>query len=92
MPAVKSVAVCCDRCPAAATVDTSHFARRRLLKAAVFQPQPQSQTQSAPESEPADRHVYRAVTGTIIDISPHYVTIGHAAGERRFALTADATA
>jgi hypothetical protein len=32
------------------------------------------------------------VTGTIVDISPHFVTIGHAAGERRFALTADATA
>jgi hypothetical protein len=82
---VKSVAVCCDRCPAASWVDTSHFARRRLLKSAIFQP-------PASEPDPADRHVYRTVTGTIIDISPHYVTIGHAAGERRFALTADARA
>jgi len=32
------------------------------------------------------------VTGTITDISPHYVTIGHVGGERRFALTADAKA
>ena len=40
----------------------------------------------------AARHVYRAVTGTITDISPHFITVGHAAGERRFALTADATA
>ncbi len=37
---VKSAGVCCDRCPGASTADTSHFARRRLLKAAVFQPQP----------------------------------------------------
>jgi hypothetical protein len=86
VPAVKSMAVCCDRCPAAPSVDTSHFARRRLLKAAVFQP---SRT---PDPEPADRRVYRSVTGTIIDVSPHYVTIGHVGGERRFALTADATA
>jgi hypothetical protein len=83
---VKSVAVCCDRCPAASTVDTSHFARRRLLKSAFFQPEP------APDPEPVDRHVFRAVTGTILDISPHYVTIGNAGAERRFALTADASA
>jgi hypothetical protein len=83
---VKSAAVCCDRCPAARLVDTSHFSRRRLLKSAVFQPQ------AAAERDRADRHVYRSVTGTITDISPHYVTIGQPGGERRFALTADATA
>ncbi len=44
------------------------------------------------EANAPGRHVYRAVTGTITDISPHFITIGHAAGERRFALTADATA
>ncbi len=42
--------------------------------------------------EPADRHLYRAVTGTITDVSPHFVVIGDAAGERRFALTSTATA
>src|ERR1700683_2170737 len=84
--AVKSVAVCCDRCPAAPSVDTSHFARRRLLKSAVFSPPPIA------DPEPPDRRVYRSGTGTIIDISPHYVTIGHSGGERRFALTSDATA
>jgi len=116
---VISGAVCCDRCPAAATTDTSHFARRRLLKGAVFQPQPAPATSTRPESrqpersaarpgrsetgrpwpaapapepDPADRHVYRTATGTILDISPHYITIGNAGGERRFALTAEAKA
>jgi hypothetical protein len=109
---VKSATVCCDRCPAANTTDTSHFARRRLLKAAVFQPQPGSAnrgdqppehkpervgqvvaaSRSAGESDPANRHVYRAVSGKITDISPHFVTIGDVAGERRIALTAEATA
>jgi hypothetical protein len=86
VPAVRSAAVCCDRCPAAVTVDTSHFARRRLLKAAVFQ------SPDRPASDLADQHVYHSVTGTITDISPHFVTIGHAGSERRFALTADASA
>jgi hypothetical protein len=31
--------VCCERCPGASAANTSHIARRRLLKAAVFQPQ-----------------------------------------------------
>jgi hypothetical protein len=31
---------CCERCPGATAANTSHIARRRLLKAAVFQPPP----------------------------------------------------
>lgn len=106
---MKSAGVCCDRCPGASTADTSHFARRRLLKTAVFQPQPGSAgvavtpgpgnlsgatvvAPAVPDVRLADRHLYRAVTGAITDISPHFITIGDAAGERRFALIADATA
>src|SRR5262249_643716 len=37
-------------------------------------------------------NLYRAVTGQIIDISPQVIVIGDEAGERRFVLTADATA
>ena len=37
-------------------------------------------------------NLYRAVTGQIIDISPQVIVIGDDAGERRFVLTADATA
>ena len=104
--------MCCDRCPGANTADTSHFARRRLLKAAVFQSQPGSlnRDEQPPEhkpervgqviaashmigeSDPASQRVYRAVSGKITDISPHFVTIGDVASERRIALTADATA
>lgn len=106
---MKSAGVCCDRCPGASTADTSHFARRRLLKAAVFQPQPSPAVVAvtpapgnlagsaavAPavlDAHLADRNLYRAVSGTITDISPHFITIGDAVGERRFALIADATA
>ncbi|HWF80996.1 MAG TPA: hypothetical protein VN695_10455 [Streptosporangiaceae bacterium] len=104
---MKSAAVCCDRCPGATTADTSHFSRRRLLKAAVFLPQsgpgvaasgpagslgaPAAQA-TAPDVNTADRHVYRTATGTITDISPHFITIGDGASKRRLALTADATA
>ena len=105
---VKSASVCCDRCPGATMTDTSHFARRRLLKAAVFQPaagpadvavsgrSDSAGTSAAaappPDVNSADRHVYRAITGTITDISPHFITIGGGASQRRLALTADATA
>lgn len=107
---VSGVGVCCDRCPGATVADTSRFARRRLLKAAVFQPQPGGSQAAAewtaqpgqgardadvpprPSSDPAPAHLHRAVTGKIVDISPHVVTIGDAAGERRYTLTADARA
>src|SRR5258708_12034583 len=37
---VKAAAgMCCERCPGATLANTRHIARRRLLKAAVFQPQ-----------------------------------------------------
>jgi hypothetical protein len=98
--------VCCDKCPGAALADTSRFARRRLLKTAVFQPQAAGQraaTRPDPEHElsPGGRHrpgattpelIYRTVTGQITDVSPHLITIGGTAGERRFALTAGAKA
>ncbi|HUZ54330.1 MAG TPA: hypothetical protein VMU94_17620 [Streptosporangiaceae bacterium] len=125
--------VCCERCPGATLANTRHIARRRKLKAAVFQPQqavashlgaypPEPGARSvvqdpAVQSEPrGDAHgtaarrsrtrsplagavaasapasLYRAVTGQIIDVSPHVIAIGDAGGERRFALTADATA
>ncbi len=129
---VDAAGACCERCPAATLANTRHIARRRLLKAAVFQPQqavtahlaayppePGARTVAqdpAAQDEPqGDAHgtaarrskartslasaaadpaasLYRAVTGQIIDVSPHVIAIGDAGGERRFALTADATA
>ncbi|HUJ05369.1 MAG TPA: hypothetical protein VLX31_04570 [Streptosporangiaceae bacterium] len=54
------------------------------------QPRAADGARKAPPAQLAPSHLYRAVTGTIIDISPHVVTIGDAAGERRYALTSDA--
>jgi len=34
----------------------------------------------------------RAVTGTVIDVSPHFLAVSHGAGQERFALTPDAAA
>src|SRR5215813_5655 len=141
---VKAAAgVCCERCPSATLANTRHIARRRLLKAAVFQPQQAaigledggsrsdrsdggtggrrgadgavatggpSRTNSfagngrraevlqtslalqAAAATPAPANLYRTVTGRIIDVSPHVIAIGDDGGERRFALTASATA
>lgn len=122
--------VCCERCPGATAANTSHIARRRLLKAAVFQPQPaspgqaelpgrlaspagrvslrgpghgrpgrpepagsdQAVTDQAPPAPVGPRHLYRAVTGRVVDVSPHFIAIGDSRGEQRFTLTADAKA
>jgi hypothetical protein len=98
--------------------NTRHIARRRLLKAAVFQPQQDatglaparagsadhdagtrraeilqsSLTLQASAATPAPAKLYRTVTGRIIDVSPQVIAIGDDGGERRFALTAGATA
>ncbi|HEX9030201.1 MAG TPA: hypothetical protein VF834_00055 [Streptosporangiaceae bacterium] len=114
--------VCCDRCPGATAGSASRFARRRLLKTAVFQPLPDAASLAGAAGQPypgrtgltkrpgstaatrpggaaATRsagsgaaQLYRAVTGEVLDASPHLITIGSAAGERRYNLTADATA
>jgi len=120
--------VCCEQCPGAALASTRRIARRRQLKAAVFQPQQAAASQAGahgqfPVQDPAVLNdsrgeargttarrsrprsslagavaastpagLYRAVTGRIIDVSPHVIAIGDTGGERRFALTANATA
>src|SRR5260370_7706958 len=116
---VKAAAgMCCERCPGATLANTRHIARRRLLKAAVFQPQQDatglaparagsadhdagtrraeilqsSLTLQASAATPAPAKLYRTVTGRIIDVSPQVIAIGDDGGERRFALTAGATA
>ena len=99
---------CCDRCPGASVADTTRFARRRLLKAAVLHPVPKADqpvpwpasrrrapgtlTGTTPAAGSGPAGPYRAVTGQVTDVSPHVITIGHPAGERRFTLTANATA
>jgi hypothetical protein len=73
----------------------ARIARRRLLKAAVLGPQGHGgrvppawggTTAEAPLPVP------RAVTGRVLDVSPHVLVIGTGEAEERFALTADARA
>jgi hypothetical protein len=85
---------CCDRCAGATgTADAARVARRRLLKDAVFRPQ----ASLVPESDnfPETARLPRAVTGTVLDVSPHVLMIGEPGGrpgsEQRFALSSDAT-
>src|SRR5487761_1281817 len=69
----------------------ARIARRSLLKAAVFghdgtpgQPPAGCDDTGAP--------LVRAVTGEVLDVSPHVLVIGSGDVEERFALTADASA
>jgi hypothetical protein len=74
---------CCDRCRgAAARASAERVARRQLLKSAIF---PQV---GVPESG----QLMRVVSGTVLDVSPQFICIGDTLGERRFALSAAATA
>jgi hypothetical protein len=85
---------CCDRCAGATgTADAARIARRRLLKDAVFRPQPAAGTDAG--GCPDAPRLPRAVTGTVLDVSPHVLMIGEPGGrpgsEQRFALSSDAT-
>jgi hypothetical protein len=85
---------CCDRCAGATgTADAARVARRRLLKDAVFRPQ--SAAGTGADGSPETPRLPRAVTGTVLDVSPHVLMIGEPGGrpgsEQRFALSSDAT-
>jgi hypothetical protein len=86
---------CCARCtgaPAAAgaaAAGADRVARRQLLKSAIFQPQDGT---SAAAEVPGTAQLPRVATGTVLDVSPQVIRIYGADGERRFALTAAATA
>jgi hypothetical protein len=83
--------VCCDRLADAA--GTAHPARRQLLKAAVFGPPgDQSLAVRDPGEEDADDRPPRAVTGTILDVSPHILVLAVGGSEERFALSASSMA
>jgi hypothetical protein len=106
---------CCDRCPAAGggavgvlagagagAAVAARLARRRLLKAAVFQQAEEAgqslasastQTAQARSSGfPDASELPRAVAGTLIDISPQVLVVGDTEETQRFTLTAEVTA
>lgn len=85
MPVDRAEAACCDRCAGAATA--VRIARRRLLKAALLRPAEPGAAGFATSGE-----LPRAVTGTVTDVSPHVLVVGHGAHEERLALTPDAVA
>src|SRR5712692_5032616 len=86
---------CCDRCASAGIV--ARITRRRLLKAAVFRPaeaRPGAGPDDAgpPQAQPqpgfaTSGELPRAVTGTVVDVSPHFLVLSHGVGQERFALT-----
>ena len=91
---------CCDRCASAGIV--ARITRRRLLKAAVFRP---AEARSGagpddagpPQAQPqpgfaTSGELPRAVTGTVVDVSPHFLVLSHGVGQERFALTPGAVA
>jgi hypothetical protein len=97
---------CCDRCAGAAgSTDAARIARRRLLKEAVFRPPAEFVPGAAGEAgapgspgaaqDGGDQPLPRAVTGTVLDVSPHVLVLGDPDGrpgsEQRFALTAEAS-
>jgi hypothetical protein len=103
MPDTRGDHACCDRCAGAGP--SSRIARRRRLTAAVFRPADLRAGVTPDETGAAgsrpDRaeaafatsgELPRAVTGAVIDVSPHFLVVGHGARQERFALTADATA
>jgi hypothetical protein len=85
---------CCDRCAGNATA--LRTSRRWRLKAAVFPAVPPHEhgepAEPAAGGFPEPGQLPRAVTGTVHDVSPHVIVIGHGASETRIALSPAATA
>src|ERR1700728_4871333 len=90
---------CCDRCPRAAGGATAAVTGRRLMKAAVF---PARVSQELPEPTSAHRsadpsgmgfadagQLPRAVSGTVLDVSPQVLVLGDETDTQRFTLTPD---
>jgi hypothetical protein len=83
--------MCCDRVAGTATGVSA--SRRRQLKAAVFSAQnPQAATDPATIPFAAAGRTPRAFFGTVRDVSPQVLVLGTDDGERRIALTPEATA
>jgi hypothetical protein len=81
--------------------DSAHparFARRPLLKAAVFGPAAVSTVEGGPDAAsttartPVTSGLVHTVTGTVLDVSPHVLVLQTVSGEERFTLAGSTTA
>ena len=78
---------CCDDSAGSGTAEL--IARRRLLKAAVLAPRDapgQISTADGAGAPPGPAPQPRVLTGTVVDASPHVLTLSRADGEERLAL------
>src|ERR1700760_492418 len=72
---------------------SARFARRRLLKAAVFgSPGAREDDLTPPGTYAVNSSATHAVIGTVLDVSPHILVLQTAAGEERLTLAASTTA
>ena len=78
---------CCDDSAGSGTAEL--IARRRLLKAAVLAPRDGPGLISATDragTPPGPATQLRVLTGTVVDASPHFLTVRRAGSEERLAL------
>jgi hypothetical protein len=77
----------CDDLVESAT--PARFTRRSLLRAAVFSPRDSSYDKLW---DPREASARTAITGTVVDVSPHILVLHTAQGEQRLALSPRTTA
>jgi hypothetical protein len=74
-------------------ITSARYARRRLLKSALFGRADEREPMSSARSPDAlSSGATHAVTGTVLDVSPHLLILQTAAGEERLTLAASSTA
>jgi hypothetical protein len=74
-------------------IGSARFARRRLLKAAIFGlPGADEDDLTSRSAYPMNSSATHAVIGTVLDVSPHILVLQTAAGEERLTLAASTTA
>jgi hypothetical protein len=89
MQSQRASVACCARC--AGTEIAARTARRQRYRAAVSPRPGRGTAAAAPIGAAAPGGRSRAVTGTLVDVSPHILVAAAADGEHRLTLTAGAT-
>jgi hypothetical protein len=89
MQSQRASLACCARC--AGTEVAARTARRQRYRAAVSPRPGRGLAAAVPIGAAAPGGQSRAVTGTLLDVSPHILVVAAADGEQRLTLTAGAT-